>query len=59
MTKIVPHMQEYVKIHILNSLIATLVTQTINDKGHFCTERAISFTLLMLVRIFILDFLSP
>lgn len=52
-------MQEYVKIHILNSLIATLVTQTINDKGHFCTERAISFTLLMLVRIFILDLLSP
>lgn len=52
-------MQEYVKIHILNSLIPTLVTRTINDKGHFCTERAISFTLLMLVRMFILDLLSP
>ena len=47
-----------VKTHILKSLFASLVTLTIDDKVCFYTERAISFTLLMLVTMFILDLLS-
>lgn len=48
-----------VKTHILKSLITSVVTLTINGKVCFSMERAISFTLLMLVMMFILDLLSP
>lgn len=52
-------MQEHVKIHGLKSLTVIYGQCYQGGKVPFCTGRAISFTLLTLVVMFILDLLFP